>query len=233
MERYSVDKNYSYCLGMSLTIELIKNKSEYVVEVILSNKAFKNAQLSYLLDLCNKNNIKVTYDDNTIDKLSLKENCYCIGVFNKYETNIDNNNQIVLYGFNDYGELGTVLRSCVSFDFKNIVLVNSDIDYFDPRCIRASMGSFFHVNIKKNKSLDEYLNGCTNNIYPLLSKASISLSNLVLKKPYSIIISQTYNGLDDLFEDGFYVEHKALDEISLSIRSSIVIHNAYNQNLKR
>lgn len=231
MNKYNINDLTSYSLGMSLTIEALKHKADFVQEIILSNKANKNEQLSYLLELCAQNNITPIYDDQIIDKLSLKENCYCIGVFKKFKTNLKSNKHICLYEFNDFGELGTILRSCVSFDFKDIVLINSDIDYFDPRCIRASMGSIFHTSIEEYKSLDEYIKKYPNQtIIPFVSKSNKELKTLDLNDNYSIVISQDYYGLDNKFDDGYYIKHENLDEISLSVRSSIIINHIYSLN---
>lgn len=234
MNKYLVSHKTSYCLGMSLTIEALKHKVDFVDSVILSSKAIKNEQLSYLLKLCEDNDIEPIYDDAIIEKLSLKDNCYCIGIFNKFYTNLQTNKHIVLYGFNDFGELGTILRSAVCFDFKDIVLVNSDIDYFDPRCIRASMGSIFHTNIVRYNSLNDYINDYKYmSIIPFISKQDKQLNELELNDYYSLLISQDYYGLDYLYDKGYYIKHNNLDEISLSLRSSIILNYAYNQNLKR
>lgn len=234
MNKYSINDNTSYSLGMSLTIEALKHKANFVEKIILSSKANRNEQLSYLLDLCNENNIEPIYDDKTIEKLSLKENCYCIGVFKKFDSKLQSNKHIVLYKFNDFGELGTILRSAVSFDFKDIVLIDSDIDYFDPRCIRASMGSIFHCNIERYASIEQYTNSYPNqNIIPFISNGNLELNDLNIKDNYSLIIPQEYKGLDDVYLKGYYLKHNNLDEISLSVRSSIILNYAYNQNLKR
>lgn len=234
MNKYISSDKTSYCLGMSLTIEALKHRPEFVRNVILSSKANKNEQLSYLLELCDEHNIEIVNDDHLIEKLSLKENCYCIGVFNKFYSSLSSNKHIVLYKFNDYGELGTILRSAVSFDYKDIVLIDSDIDYFDPRCIRASMGSIFHTNIVKYSSLDDYIKDNKDQlIVPFVSNSNNELSSLKLSDYYSLVISQDYYDLDYLKENGYYLKHNNLEEISLSIRSSIILNYAYNQNLNR
>lgn len=234
MNKYDINDNYSYSLGMSLTIEALKHKANFVKKIILSSKANKNEQLDYLLDLCKDNNIEPIYDDKTIEKLSIKENCYCVGIFNKFYSELQSNKHIVLYGFNDFGELGTILRSAVSFDFKDIVLINSDIDYFDPRCIRASMGSIFHTNIVRFNSLEEYTNKhCNQKIVPFISNSNNELNDLKLSDDYSLVISQKYYELDDIYKEGYYIKHNNLDEISLSVRASVILSYAYNQNLKR
>lgn len=227
MNDYNIDSNTSYCLGMSLTIEALLHKADFVKKVVLSNRAEKNKQLDLLFELCNKNSIDIDYDDNLISKLSIKENCYCIGIFDKYYSELKDNNHVVLYGFNDYGELGTVLRSCVSFDYKDIVLIDCSIDYFDPRCVRASMGSIFHCNVRSFDSLDSYINEYRNNIYSFVSKSDKQLSDLRLNEPYSLVLSQNYYGLDNMFENSYCIHNKNDNEISLSIRSSIILETAY------
>lgn len=234
MNRYIREDNYSYSLGMSLTIEALKHKANFVNKVILSSKANKNEQLSYLIELCNEHSIEMIYDDLLIDKLSLKENCYCIGIFNKFYSDLISNKHIVLYKFNDFGELGTILRSAVSFDFKDIVLIDSDIDYFDPKCIRASMGSIFHCNIERYNSMKEYSDKYDKQIIvPFVSSSDKELNSLKLDDNFSLVISQDYFELDNIYKKGYYLKHNNLDEISLSIRSSIILNYAYNQNLKR
>ncbi|MBQ3295156.1 MAG: hypothetical protein IJH00_01540 [Erysipelotrichaceae bacterium] len=232
MNRYQKEDRTSYSLGMSLTIEALKHRSTYVEEVILSEKALKNEQFSYLLELCEANDIKPVYDDKLIEKLSVKENCYCIGIFRKFHENRFGKDHIVLYGFNDFGELGTVLRSAVSFDFKDIVLIDCDIDYFDPRCIRSSMGSIFHTNIVSYDSFAEYsIVYPKQNICAFVSQADKELKELSLKSPYSLLISQDYKALDRMFENEYMIRHENDREISLSVRSSIILSVAYH--LKR
>ena len=234
MNKYDISDTTSYSLGMSLTIEALQQKSKYIKQIILSDKAHKNEQLSFLLDLCRKNSIEPIYDEKTIEKLSLKENCYCIGVFDKFYSDLISNKHIVLYGFNDFGELGTILRSAVSFNFKDIVLVNCDIDYFDPRCIRASMGSIFHTNIVRFNSLKDYESKYPKqNIIPFISFSDKELNELNVADNYSLIISQNYYGLDEIYKKGYYIKHNNLDDISLSVRASVILNYVYSLNLKR
>lgn len=231
MEKYRPSDTHSYILGISLTIEALLNVPKYIDKVYLSSKAIKNSQYDKLLKLCNENKIEIIENDKVIDTLSVKENCYGIGVFKKFNKELETNSHIVLYGFNNYGELGTIMRSATSFNFKDIILVNSDIDYFDPKVVRASMGSIFHLNIKKYDDLKDYLNEYKYNSYPFISKGSNELKTLKLKRPYSLIIPQNYYELDNIFSDGYYLEHKGNEEISLSSLSSIVFNYCYGQNV--
>lgn len=227
MDKYKSSDKYSYILGISLTIEALKKVPFMVCRVYISSKAIKNDQFNHLIELTNKNDIELIEDDNVIEKLSVKENCYGIGVFKKFYNDLNSKRHIVLYKFNDYGELGTIFRSAVSFNFKDIVLIDNKIDYFDPKVVRASMGSIFHLNIKEYKDLNEYIKDYPYNLYPFISKGNIELSDMKLKEAYSLIIPQDYYALDNLFSEGYYLKHKTEKAISLSSLSSIVFNYAY------
>ena len=233
MENYKSIDSYSYILGISLTIEALKKVPLYIEKVYICSKLIKNDQYDKLLNLTNKYNIPVIEDDRVIEKLSIKENCYGIGVFKKFYHDLKTEKHIVLYKFSDFGELGTIFRSAVSFDFKDIILIDAKIDYFDPRVVRASMGSIFHLNIKEYKNIDAYLKDYDKqNIYPFVSFGSKELKTLVLERPYSLIIPQNYYDLDNIFKDGYYLKHQGFDDISLSSLSSIVFNYCYNLNRK-
>ena len=230
MFKYTADSDSSYCLGMSLTIEALKHIPDKIINICLSSKVNRNSQSSLLFDLCEKNKIEYFYDDDLIDRLSLKENCYCIGFFNKFHNQLNSSNHIVLYSFNDYGELGTVLRSAVSFDFCDIVLIDSNIDYFDPRCVRASVGSIFLTNIVKFNTFDEYLNAYPNqNVYPFVSHSESKLNDIKVKEPFSLILPQRFDDLDSRFNNGFSITLKEDNGISLSSLSAIAISYFYHQ----
>lgn len=234
MNKYISDGELSYALGMSLTIEALKHKTKYLKEVVLSKKAVKNEQLSFLLDLCKKNNINYYYDDRLIERLSAKENCYCIGIFYKFFEKINLDDHLLLYGFNNYGDLGTVLRCAICFDFKDIVLINSKVDYFDPKCIRSSMGAIFQCNIMEMESFADYFRIYRDRkIYSFVSHSKNKIDDLLYQKPSSIIIPQDYVSLDGLFlNDSYSFDNQNIDsELSLPIRSSIILENIYH--LKR
>ncbi|MBR2551926.1 MAG: hypothetical protein IKF05_02920 [Erysipelotrichaceae bacterium] len=110
-----------------------------------------------MLKLCREHGIEVELNDRKIAKLSVKENCFAIGVFRKFSDSLNGNCHILLSAFEDEGFLGTTLRSAVSFDQKEIVLIGCHADVFDPRTVRASMGAVFHCLLCAFPSLEEYI----------------------------------------------------------------------------
>jgi RNA methyltransferase, TrmH family len=54
---------------------------------------------------------------------------------------------VMLDNISDPGNLGTIIRNCDWFGVKNILLSKNTVEYTNPKVIRSSMGSIFHINI--------------------------------------------------------------------------------------
>ncbi|AZI32203.1 RNA methyltransferase [Kaistella carnis] len=55
--------------------------------------------------------------------------------------------QLILDGIQDPGNLGTIIRLADWFGIRQIVCSEDTADYYNPKVIQASMGSFLRVNI--------------------------------------------------------------------------------------
>jgi TrmH family RNA methyltransferase len=54
---------------------------------------------------------------------------------------------VMLDNISDPGNLGTIFRNCDWFGVKTVLLRENIVEYTNPKVIRASMGSIFHLNI--------------------------------------------------------------------------------------
>lgn len=70
---------------------------------------------------------------------------------------------IVLDKINDPGNLGTIIRTADWFGLKQIILSEDCVDVYNPKVVRSTMGSLFHVNIFKTKHIDTTLATLKNN----------------------------------------------------------------------
>lgn len=66
-------------------------------------------------------------------------------------------NFVVLDRPSNPGNLGTMLRSCDAFRIDGVVLTGHGVDPYEPRVLRASMGSFFSVPVVRVGSQRELL----------------------------------------------------------------------------
>ncbi len=56
-------------------------------------------------------------------------------------------NMIILHEINNPGNLGALMRSALWFGFTHIILSANSADYTNPKAVRASMGSLFHLTV--------------------------------------------------------------------------------------
>jgi TrmH family RNA methyltransferase len=54
---------------------------------------------------------------------------------------------IFLDNISDPGNLGSIIRTCLAADIENIYLSSSCADLFNPKTLRASVGSIFNINL--------------------------------------------------------------------------------------
>ncbi len=79
-----------------------------------------------------------------------------VGVCSFLEEKDIKGNILVLDNIQDPGNLGTIIRSAVAFNFDTIVLSNDTVDVYNPKVVRASEGMIFNINIIR-RDIEEFL----------------------------------------------------------------------------
>ena len=74
---------------------------------------------------------------------------------------------VYLEDISDPGNLGTIIRNCDWFGINNILLSKESTEMYNPRVLRASMGSVFHLNIFEDITLKE-ISGLKNSGYEFI-----------------------------------------------------------------
>ena len=155
IKQYKKDFSYSYTLGAFPTFELIDSRPHDVLEVFCSSSF---TEMEKLGQKCTENGIGLTVNDKVINKLSDKGNVYVVGLFRKYEQDIDNDKpHLVLVNPSDMGNLGTIIRTAVGFGIMDLAIIEPAADVFNPKTVRASMGSVFRLRHKRFSSFEEYM----------------------------------------------------------------------------
>lgn len=231
MKKYNKDFNYSYTLGIYPTIELIKYKSEMILKIVISNKINKEVE-EKIIKLCNDNNIIFEYDDVLISKISKKENCFVIGIFKKYHSNLDiDRSHVVLVNPSNMGNLGTIIRTMLGFDCNNLAIILPGADHFDPQTIRASMGSIFNVNIELFDSFEQYVSKYSkHSIYTFMLNGKSNVKNINVGDLNSLVFGNESSGLDDSYlkYESVYIEHSNLiDSLNITLAVGIGLFNFY------
>ena len=229
IKRYKHNAGYSYTLGMALTIELIKYKRESVRTIYVHPDYIVQDKNRTIFDICERAALPCEVNGKIFSRLSMKENTYVIGVFEKYLTDLSREEpHIVLVNPGDSGNLGTILRTGLGFGFRDYAIIRPGVDIYAPKAIRASMGAFFHVRFSYFDSFDEYRTQFSGHeIYSFMLDGEMELRESGEKpiQPYSLIFGNEGTGLPCCFHNygkSVCIAHNhEIDSLNLAIAFGI------------
>ena len=147
--------------------------SNYKCEVVFVTPAFKDT-FPDVISIINKKNINIA-ELKSIDfqKISDTKSPQGIAaVFNKCspKKNLKELKEkviVLIDNISDPGNLGTILRTCDWFGIYNILIADQSVEYLNPKVVRSSMGSIFHLNIY-HKIFENDLANLKNNGYHVI-----------------------------------------------------------------
>ena len=235
MQKYKKDGNISYALGTELTLELLQMHPEDVVSVYIHSRQNDNEICQKIVSLCRENRIEVIYSYKAFNIVNAKENCYIMGVFRKFENNIDfSKNHVVLVNPGNMGNLGTIIRTCVGFGIDDVAIISPAVDIYDPKAVRASMRAFFRVRFSYFSSFEEYLEKAGNReIFCFMLDGETNLQDV--RKPagrYSLVFGNEATGLPQQFHDygeSVFIEQlNTVDSLNLDNAVSIAVYHFVN-----
>jgi RNA methyltransferase, TrmH family len=64
---------------------------------------------------------------------------------------------VVVEGISDPGNLGTIIRTCDWFNVDALVISKNSVEFYNPKVVRATMGSIFHMPIISDSDLVSFL----------------------------------------------------------------------------
>lgn len=104
-------------------------------------------------------------------------------------------NLIILDNLQDPGNLGTIIRSAVAFNFDTIVLGNTCVDLYNPKVVRSSEGMLFHVNIIR-RDLNTFIDAIKDN-YTLVTTDVVDGKDIkdINYKNIALVIGNEGNGV--------------------------------------
>lgn len=229
---YKRDFDYSYSFGAFPTIELIKFQPEKVIKVLVST-AYREEGAESLTALCAQKGVEMEYNDRAINRVSPKENCFVVGVFQKYAGTLDGGkSHIALANPSNMGNLGTIIRTMLGFGIKDLAIIGGGADILDPKAVRASMGAIFHINFAYFDSIEDYrAKFGVHDLYPFMLDGAVALDKLPPReqKPFTLIFGNEATGLDASYSkigQSVVIRHShEIDSLNLSIAVGIALYH--------
>ena len=206
----------------------------------LCDEAYKNGLLREVYILEGSNNI---YDEipyyyiskevmkKISDMASISE---YFGICTKKVENDIGNKIIILDNIQDPGNLGTIIRSAVAFDFDTIVLSSDTVDLYNPKVVRSTKGMLFNINIIV-RNLETYLNELEDyTIYGTDVSNGIDIRKETINKKIAIIIGNEGRGISNnikKFCNKFiYIDmNKKCESLNAGVSASILMYEVYKK----
>lgn len=165
---------------------------------------------------------------NTISDINTNIVGVCEIVDNKI--NLDSN-VIILDGVQDPGNLGTIIRSAVAFNVKNIVLSKTSVDLYNTKVLRGCQGMNFHLNIIRDDILDIIDDLKDNNytVYGTDVVNGIDIKDVKKTGKYAIIMGNEGNGISgevkDVVDKNIYIKmNENCESLNVGVSASIILY---------
>jgi len=141
--------------GIKLVDEALK--SCFNCEVIIASNSFAKSHSSLLDEYKHKTIIQII-SDNDFNKIADTQSPQgIIGIMEmplqRYIDETREKTVVALENISDPGNVGTIIRTCDWFGIKDIIISSNSVDIYNPKVIRSTMGSLFHVNIHISENI--------------------------------------------------------------------------------
>lgn len=141
---------------------------------------------------------------------------------------------LILDNLQDPGNLGTIIRSAVAFNFTDIILSNGSVDIYNPKVIRATEGMLFKVNVLR-KNIKLFISELKEKNYQIVGTDVENGKTIkdVLKENVAIIIGNEGSGVRkeilDLCDFSVNLKMNAgCESLNAGVCASIIMYEVNN-----
>ena len=221
-KKYRDKNNMFFIEGKDIVLEAYKNnllKELYVLEGTIVDIDIPVTYVSY--DVMKK----------ISDMESISE--YYGVCYKKKDLEIGNR-IIILDGVQDPGNLGTIVRSAVAFNFDTVVISKGTVDLYNPKVIRSTKGMLFNINIIV-RELDEFINGLDDYvIYGTDVVNGNNIRDIDMPKKIGLVIGNEGRGISDnirrLCNKFIYIDMNSMCEsLNAGVAASILMYEVNNK----
>ena len=204
-------------------------EGEHLVQEAIKSKIVKYVIVSEDYNFDYDNKIFVT--KKVLKYISNLDNPSGImAVCNKIENNNIGNKIIVLDNIQDPGNLGTIIRSSVAFNFDTVVISNNSVDVYNSKVIRATQGMLFKINIITT-DLDTFLKNISND-YKIIGTNVINgkkITDFKKLEKFAIIVGNEGQGvssdISSLCHENIYIPmSKNCESLNVGVAAGIIMY---------
>lgn len=138
---------------------------------------------------------------------------------------------LILDNIQDPGNLGTIIRSAVAFNFDTIVLSDDTVDLYNSKVVRSNQGMMFHINIIKRDTIS-FISMLKSDGYKIVGTKVTNGHDVREAKIYShfgLVIGNEGKGIshevDNLCDEYLYIKmSNNCESLNASVAASIIMY---------
>ncbi len=143
--------------------------------------------------------------------------------------------QLILDGIQDPGNLGTIIRLADWFGIEQIICSEDTVDFYNPKVIQASMGSFLRVNIVY-EDIQAYLQNSSSAIIGTDMDGK-NLYQYSFPEKFSLVLGNEGNGIrpktEELLTDKITIprfgKSRATESLNVSMAAGIILGQIFSE----
>ena len=225
LEGYRSHLDYSYAPGIFPAMECLLHRPEKVRRILVHSAAAGREGVGKLTAEAERLGIRVEEADRALARISGKDNCFAARL-------AEDRPHVVLHCPGDGGNVGTIIRTALGFGVEDLAMIRPCVDLFDPKTVRASMGSLFGMRVHIYENFAEYRQEFDNRqLYPFMLDASVPLGEVLREKlpeTWSLVFGNEGSGLPAEFS-GYgqpvrIESNDRVDSLNLAIAAGIAIY---------
>jgi len=237
LKRYKKDFEHSYAFGVFPTLELLTHRPADALRVIAHPKGVENSGIVKIQEICQNNAIPFEFQEKSFPRTGTRDNDFALGVFKKIEPGLDATvNHVILVKPSGMGNLGTIIRTMLGFDFRNLAIIEPAVDIFHPEVVRASMGAIFQLRFTRFANFESYRESYPRNLYPLMTDGETLLPEASFEPAFGLVFGPESAGLPkDYHRYGTSIripQSTAIDSLNLAVSVGLTLYQANQRMIK-
>lgn len=233
--------------GIRAVEECIKS-SDKVEYLVYSDMIFDINGGKELLNKLNLGNYRLSYiSDKLFREISDTEKPQGILAVVKYdfkraeEVLLDKGNFFILLDrVQDPGNMGTIIRTADAFGSNGVIVTEGCVDVFNPKTIRSTMGSIFHIPLLYYRSAGEAINELKENNIKIITtslNAEDYCFDVDFKESLALVIGNEASGVSNEVIDVSDLLIKIpmpgeAESLNAAIASSVIMYEVLRQRCK-
>lgn len=241
-KKFRTQKNLFLIEGYRLCQEALH--SDFKIETLLYNPDMLTSQkVNAISRAAQKQNVEIIEIEKT-DVNRLAETVHSQGIFSivhqkKYNLdsilNKGNELIVIINAGQDPGNVGTIIRTCDWFGAHAIFLTTGTVELFNPKVVRATMGSVFHLPIFEAIELHDLLPILKNWDYHIFGadvNGEFFYHQIEYPTPLALVIGNENRGIDknvQHFDRTIKIpSHGKAESLNMAVAAAIIISRVIN-----